>query len=91
MSSCAENRLALKSGAEAADVKLIRRLCVVRERSWLAEGRPVRTAGRPGSANAGISSVKRSENLLRRKPKVSWGRVVRPGLGGTLVEVERRR
>jgi hypothetical protein len=64
---------------------------VVRERSQWAEGGPVRTAGLLGSANAGISSAKRSENLLRRKPKVSWGRVVRPGLGGTLAEVERRR
>ena len=64
---------------------------MVGERSHWDEGGPVRTAGLLGSANAGISSVKRSENLLRRKPKVSWGRVVRPGLGGTLVEVERRR
>ena len=29
-----------------------------------------------------MSSEKVSENLTRRKPKVSWGRLVRPGLVG---------
>ena len=29
-----------------------------------------------------MSSEKTSENLVRRKPKVSWGRLVRPGLVG---------
>ena len=29
-----------------------------------------------------MSSDKLSENLSRRKPKVSWGRFVRPGLVG---------
>ena len=27
-----------------------------------------------------MSNEKISENLIRRKPKVSWGRFVRPGL-----------
>ena len=39
----------------------------------------VRTGGAYRSENAGISSEKTSENLVRRKPKVSWGRFVRPG------------
>ena len=29
-----------------------------------------------------MSNEKMSENLIRRKPKVSWGRFVRPGLVG---------
>jgi hypothetical protein len=31
---------------------------------------------------AGISSVKADEKSARRKPKVSWGREIRPGLVG---------
>ena len=38
--------------------------------------------GRNRSENVGISNEKTSENLVRRKPKVSWGRLVRPGLVG---------
>ena len=34
------------------------------------------------SENVGMSNEKISENLIRRKPKVSWGRLVRPGLVG---------
>ena len=33
-----------------------------------------RSGGACSSAYAGMSNDKRSENLLRRKPKVSWGR-----------------
>ena len=40
---------------------------------------------------AGMSNDKTGENPVRRKPKVSWGREIRPGLAGTLVEAERRR
>ena len=36
-----------------------------------------------GSADAGMSNDKTSENLVRRKPKGSWGRVVLPGSVGT--------
>ena len=43
-----------------------------------------------GSDHAGMSNDKTSENLVRRKPKVSWGRYVRPGLAGTLDQAERR-
>lgn len=38
-----------------------------------------------------MSNDKTGENPVRRKPKVSWGREIRPGLAGTLVEAERRR
>ena len=44
-----------------------------------------------GSVYAGMSNDKTGENPVRRKPKVSWGREIRPGLAGTLVEAERRR
>ena len=47
-------------------------------------------AGRTGDY-AGMSNDKAGENPARRKPKVSWGREIRPGLAGTLVEAERRR
>ena len=53
----------------------------------------VRTTNPGGSASdhAGTSNDKTGENPVRRKPKVSWGREIRPGLAGTLVEAERRR
>ena len=31
---------------------------------------------------AGLSNEKEGENPSRRKPKVSWGRYIRPGLVG---------
>jgi hypothetical protein len=43
----------------------------------------VRTVGACGSENAGMSSEKTGENPVRRKPKVSWARLVRSGLVGT--------
>ena len=39
---------------------------------------------------AGMSNDKTGENPVRRKPKVSWGREIRPGLAGSLDEAERR-
>ena len=42
----------------------------------------MRFVGRIRSENVGMSNEKTSENLVRRKPKVSWGRFVRPGLVG---------
>ena len=42
----------------------------------------MRFVGRIRSENVGISNEKMSENLIRRKTKVSWGRLVRPGLVG---------
>ena len=38
--------------------------------------------GEYGRDYVGISSTKVCENQARRKPKVSWGRVIRPGLVG---------
>ena len=57
----------------------LRTFGVVGERSLVGRRKTVRTSGREGSENAGISSAKMSENLIRRKSKVSWGRVIRPG------------
>ncbi len=42
----------------------------------------MRSAGRDRSENVGTSSDKTSEKLVRRKPKVSWGRLIHPGLVG---------
>ncbi len=42
----------------------------------------MRVAGAEGRDSAGISSVKVDEKSTRRKPKVSWGRLIRPGLVG---------
>ena len=41
------------------------------------------SGGADTRANAGISNEKTGENPVRLKPKVSWGRVVLPGLVGT--------
>ena len=45
-------------------------------------------SGRIRSENVGTSNEKISENLIRRKTKVSWGRVVRPGLVGPKVRLK---
>ena len=42
----------------------------------------VRTPGRNGSDYAGMSSEKIREKRIRREPKVSWGRLIHPGLVG---------
>ena len=42
----------------------------------------MRTTGGPRRDPADLSSDKIDENSVRRKPKVSWGRFVRPGLVG---------
>ena len=42
----------------------------------------VRLTGGDRRENAGISSAKADEKSARRKPKVSWGREIRPGLVG---------
>ena len=41
------------------------------------------TSGPRGSEDPGMSSDKKSEKLVRRKPKVSWARQLRPGSVGT--------
>ena len=43
----------------------------------------MRTSGALSSENAGVSNEKMGENPIRRKPKVSRGRVVLPGLVGS--------
>ena len=55
---------------------------MVGERSVVGRSQTGKFGGRSGSENVGISNEKISENLIRRKPKVSWGRLVRPGLVG---------
>ena len=47
---------------------------MVEERSTIGRRRTERNAGRGRSDYAGTSSEIISENLIRRKPKVSWGR-----------------
>jgi hypothetical protein len=52
--------------------------------AYLARRRQTgRTVGALSSENAGVSNEKIGENPIRRKPKVSRGRIVRPGLVGT--------
>ena len=73
--TCAENVTGLSGLPKLRTV-----LCtVVGELSGGDEGRPTRTAGAPGSEDAGMSSDKAGENPARRKPQVSWARFVRPG------------
>ena len=49
-----------------------------------AEGSRIeRTGGLLGSEYADISNDKMGEKPIRRKPKVSWARVIRLGLVGT--------
>ena len=54
--------------------------CVVEERSTLGRRHTGRSAGRGGSDYAGMSSEKTRGKRVRRKSKVSWGRLIRPGL-----------
>ena len=42
----------------------------------------MRLAGGDRRDNAGISNEKADEKSARRKPKVSWGRQIHPGLVG---------
>ena len=53
---------------------------VVEERSILGRRYTVRSTGRYGSDYAGMSSEKTRGKRVRRKSKVSWGRLIRPGL-----------
>ena len=58
------------------------RVCVVGERCVYAEGARTTSPGVNTSDHAGTSNDKTGENPVRRKPKVSWGRQIRPGLAG---------
>ena len=80
-----------KFNTEAADFLKIRLEQVVEERNCQRRSGRVTSRGAAASENAGMSNDKTGENPVRRKPKVSWGREIRPGLVGTLVEAERRR
>jgi hypothetical protein len=53
---------------------------VVEERSILDRRHTVRSAGRNRSDYAGMSSEKIRGKRIRRKSKVSWGRLIHPGL-----------
>jgi hypothetical protein len=66
-------------------------LQAVGERCYPRRSRTVTSGGAIASDYAGMSNDKTGENPVRRKPKVSWGRYIRPGLVGSLVEAERRR
>ena len=64
---------------------------VVGERSSQRRSDTETSRGAAASDYAGMSNDKTGENPVRLKPKVSWGREIRPGLVGPLVEAERRR
>ncbi len=64
---------------------------MVGERCCQRRSDTVMSRGAAASDYAGMSNDKTGENPVRRKPKVSWGREIRPGLVGTLVKAERRR
>jgi hypothetical protein len=55
---------------------------VVEEHSVDLRRWAVRLAGGDRRDYVGISSAKADEKSARRKPKVSWGREIRPGLVG---------
>ena len=55
---------------------------MVGERSTIGRRHTVRSAGRSRSDYAGMSSEKTRGKRVRRKSKVSWGRLIRPGLVG---------
>ena len=69
-----------KCNTEAMDFKF---LGVVGEHCSNRRRSLVMMAGGTTRAYASISSDKASEKLARRKPKVSWERVILPGLVGT--------
>jgi hypothetical protein len=50
-----------------------------------------KTCGPYRSDYAGTSNDKTDEKSVRRKPKVSWARLILPGLVGPLVEAQGRR
>ena len=54
----------------------------VGERSAVVRSSTVRSCGRGRSENVGTSSDKTGEKPVRRKPKVSWARLILPGLVG---------
>ena len=77
----AENTTGLKHITEFASYK--RKLVWVGERCIVERSHTERSDGRDTSENVGISSENIGENPMHRKSKVSRGRLVRAGLGGT--------
>ena len=67
---------------EAADGRRLRVAIVVGERAVVGRRATVRTPGRGSSEYVGMSSETTGEKPVRRKSKVSWGRLIRPGLVG---------
>ena len=65
------------------DSKGFRSLGVVGERNKPQRSLRETDGGALASENADMSSDKPDENSGRRKPKVSWGRFVLPGLVGS--------
>jgi hypothetical protein len=55
----------------------------VGERGSRSEEVRTTNLGPAASDHAGTSNDKTGENPVRRKPKVSWGREIRPGLVGS--------
>ena len=64
---------------------------MVEEHSFWGEAEPTRIRGLKGRDDAGMSSDKTGVKPVRRKPKVSRGRLIRPGLVGPKSRPERRR
>ena len=64
---------------------------VVEEHSQGIEAEATSIRGALGRDYAGMSSDKTSGKLVRRKPKVSRGRLIRPGLVGPKSRPDRRR
>ena len=56
---------------------------VVGERPNCSEATSQESGGAVGSADAEMSSDKGGEKPPRRKPKVSWVKLIFPGLAGT--------
>jgi hypothetical protein len=63
-------------------MSFLRKTILVREHSYCAEAEGVTHRGAMRSENVGISSIKRGENPLHRKPKVSRATRIVPGLVG---------
>ena len=61
---------------------MIRHARAVGERSVLGRRGTARSPGRNRNENVGTSSDKTGEKPVRRKPKVSWARLILPGLVG---------
>ena len=80
-SGLAPKMIGAKSVTEATDAFVcLANKCVVGEHSAQGRRSTVRSSGQRGRDYAGISSEKTREKRVRRKSKVSWGRLIRPGL-----------